>query len=82
MSIEDTIGSQNEVPSCAVCGKNVTHGGGFSRINHTGVMVNLCCPLCLETFQNNPKPYMARLVKVETFRALSSQPEPGKKGKL
>jgi hypothetical protein len=37
MSIEDTIGSQNEVPSCAVCGKNITHGGGFSRINHNGV---------------------------------------------
>lgn len=71
MSIEDTIGSQNEVPSCAVCGKNVTHGGGFSRINHNGVMVNLCCPLCLETFQNNPKPYAARLAKVEAFRALS-----------
>ena len=80
MSLEDTIGCQNEDPSCAVCGKNVTHGGGFSRINHKGVMVNLCCPLCLETFQKDPKPYMARLAKVESFRTLTSQPDPGKKG--
>lgn len=71
MSIEDTIGSREEVPSCAVCGKNVTHGGGFSRVNHKGIMVNLCCPLCLETFQANPKPYMARLARVDGFRALN-----------
>jgi len=40
MSLEDTIGSQDEVPSCVVCGKNVTKGGGFARINHKGTMVN------------------------------------------
>ena len=81
MSLEDTIGSQNDVPSCAVCGKNVTHGGGFSRINHKGVMVSLCCPLCLETFQADPKPYMARLAKVDIFRALNSQSSADEKGK-
>jgi hypothetical protein len=74
MNIEDTIGSHNEVPSCAVCGKNVTHGGGFSRVNHKGTMLNLCCPLCLETFQNDPKPYMARLVKIDTFRKITPDP--------
>jgi ribosomal protein L24E len=47
MSLEDTIGSQDEVPSCVVCGKNVTKGGGFARINHKGTMVNLCCPHCM-----------------------------------
>ena len=81
MSLEDTIGSLNEVPSCVVCGKNVTHGGGFSRINHKGTMVNLCCPLCLETFQKDPKPHLARLAKVEIFRSLNSQADPGKEGK-
>jgi hypothetical protein len=80
MSLEDTIGCQNEVPSCVVCGKNVTHGGGFSRINHKGIMVNLCCPLCLETFQKDPQPFMARLAKIEIFRTLNPQAEPGKIG--
>ena len=85
MSIEDTIGCQNEAPSCVVCGKNVERGGGFARIKHKGIMVNLCCPLCLETFQKDPEPYMARLVKVEAFRtlnSLNSQADPGKQGKL
>ena len=85
MSIEDTIGSQNEVPSCVVCGKNVERGGGFARINHQGIMVNLCCPLCLDTFQKDPKPYMLRLAKVEIFRSfhsLNSQNEPVEKGKI
>lgn len=80
MSIEDTIGFQDEVPSCAVCGKNVTHGGGFSRVNHKGVMVNLCCPLCLETFQNNPKPYMARLAARDILHGLNPDNGAEKKG--
>ena len=50
--------------------KNVAHSGGFARMNHKGPMVNLCCPLCLETFQKDPEPYAARLAKVEAFRTL------------
>lgn len=70
MSIEDTFGYQNDAPVCVVCGKNVQGDSGFARINHKGTMVNLCCPLCLETFQKDPFPYMARLTKVELFRDL------------
>jgi len=70
MSLEDTIGSQDEVPSCVVCGKNVTQGGGFARINHKGTMVNLCCPHCMETFEQDPLPHMARLAKIERYRAM------------
>jgi hypothetical protein len=72
MSLGDLIGSQNDVPTCAVCGKNVEGDSGFAKINHSGVMVNLCCPLCLETFQSDPGPYMAKLAKIEYFRALKS----------
>lgn len=70
MSIEDTIGYQNETPTCVVCGKNVEGGGGFARINHKGIMVNLCCPGCMETFANDPEPHMARLRRVLEYRAL------------
>ena len=71
MSIEDTIGYRNEVPACAVCGKNVQGGGGFARIQHSGRLIELCCPLCLETFQKNPAPYLKRLQRVDYFRELS-----------
>lgn len=71
MSIEDTIGYQNDVESCVLCDKNVEHGGGFARINHRGIMVNLCCPHCMETFEKDPGPHMARLAKIELYRALN-----------
>lgn len=59
-----------------MCGKNVTHEGGFARIDHKGTMVNLCCPLCLETFQKDPAPHMARLAKVLEYQALRDLPQP------
>jgi ribosomal protein L24E len=70
MSIEDTIGCGNETPTCVVCGKGVDHGGGFARVNHNGIMVNLCCPLCMEAFEKDPKTYMLRLGKVLRYRSL------------
>jgi ribosomal protein L24E len=74
MSIEDTIGYQNDVECCVVCGKNVEHSGGFAKVNHRGIMVNLCCPHCMETFEKEPGPHMARLAKIESYRA-RKQPE-------
>jgi ribosomal protein L24E len=71
MSVEDTIGYRQNVPACAVCGKNVTGGGGFARINNGGRMVELCCPLCLQTFQNDPEPYLRRAEKADYFRYLA-----------
>ena len=71
MSIEDTIGYRNEAPACAVCGKNVQGGGGFARLKHGERMVELCCPLCLETFQKDPDPYVKRMQRIDYFRELS-----------
>ena len=59
MGIEDTIGSQDNTPTCVVCGKNVHGDRGFAKINHGGIMVNLCCPHCMESFENDPGPHMA-----------------------
>ena len=72
MSIEDTIGSQDDTPACVVCGKNVQGDRGFARINRKGTRLNLCCPNCLESFQSDPSPYLARLAKVEFQHALKS----------
>ncbi len=72
MSIEDTIGYQNPALACVVCGKNVEHGGGFARIKRGNVMLELCCPLCVETFQGTPEPYLKRLQRAEYFRELAA----------
>jgi hypothetical protein len=71
MSIEDTIGYLNNVPACAVCGKNVQHGGGFARIMHGKRLIELCCPLCVETFNSDPAPYVKRLQRMDYFRELA-----------
>jgi hypothetical protein len=76
MSIEDTIGYQPDNPVCVVCGKSVKGERVFARLNQNGMMVNLCCPLCLDAFQKNPFPYIARLVKVELFQDLKPPTKP------
>jgi hypothetical protein len=72
MSIEDTIGYSNAVAVCVVCGKNVQNGGGFARLKRGTMLLELCCPLCLETFQTNPRPYVQRLQRAEYFRELAA----------
>ncbi|MEK7674354.1 MAG: hypothetical protein AAB676_00795 [Verrucomicrobiota bacterium] len=76
MSIEDTIGYQNEAETCVVCGKGVEGNRGFARVNHGGIMVNLCCPGCMETFEKDPEPHMARLRKVFEYRELRKLTKP------
>ena len=71
MSIEDTIGFRNETPACAVCGKDISHGGGFAHVKPGERMVELCCPLCVETIQKDPEPCVKRLQRIDCFRGLS-----------
>ena len=60
MSIDDVMVSQLDDggESCAVCGKSVACGGGYTRIKFEEQMVALCCPLCLKTFQQNPREFV------------------------
>jgi ribosomal protein L24E len=44
---------------CIVCGKSVLDGEGYAHIRVEGEMVALCCPLCFETFEKNPKRYLS-----------------------
>ena len=44
---------------CIVCGKSVDHGGGLAHIKAGARMIALCCPLCIETFNKDPKHYLS-----------------------
>lgn len=46
---------------CLVCEKDVHDGDGFCRLLVDDVMIALCCPLCLETFNKDKSRYETKL---------------------
>jgi hypothetical protein len=65
----DASNDEVEFVQCAVCEKAITGGKWFARIKSGRWMVALCCPLCTETFQLHPGPYMRR---IETYALMSA----------
>ena len=58
-----------EYVQCAVCEKAITGGKWFARIKHGQWLVALCCPLCVETFEANPRAYLRRIETLELLHA-------------
>lgn len=73
---ENTFGDETEVETCAVCEKDITGREVFAQITQDGVTVSLCCPLCEETFQNDPVPYVKRCKKLRLFRSMRNLVQP------
>jgi predicted nucleic acid-binding Zn ribbon protein len=60
MSMEDSPAWETDWQKhCIVCGKSVLDGEGFCHMRVEGEMVAICCPLCFETFEKNPKRYLS-----------------------
>ena len=51
----------DSVETCVVCGKDATGNRGFARIQFKGMMLRLCCPGCMESFETKPEYYHSRL---------------------
>ena len=59
MNMEDPAGSESDWQKhCIVCGKSVLDNEGYCHVRIENEMVALCCPLCFETFEKNPKRYL------------------------
>ena len=67
----DATDSDCESVQCVVCEKEIMNGKWTARIKHGERMVALCCPLCLETFEENPEVYVRRLETLELLRSAS-----------
>jgi hypothetical protein len=65
----DASNNEVEFVQCAVCEKAITGGKWFARIKRGKWMVALCCPLCTEAFEQNPKSYVRR---IETYALMRS----------
>ncbi|ODU23864.1 MAG: hypothetical protein ABS95_02835 [Verrucomicrobia bacterium SCN 57-15] len=71
MSIEDTIGYRDEGETCVVCGKGLRPGESLVKLHQGDKTLSVCCPLCLEAYQSDPKRYIDRLVKRAFMRELN-----------
>jgi predicted nucleic acid-binding Zn ribbon protein len=59
MSTEDPVGWEIDWQKhCIVCGKSVLDGEGFCHMRVEEENVAVCCPLCFETFEKNPRRYL------------------------
>jgi len=67
MSIEDTIGYDEDRQICVVCGKSLKPGEALATLHKGGNKLPVCCPLCLEAYEKDPQPYLERLAK-QTLR--------------
>ena len=56
--MDDTYGIENWDEHCIVCHKATDHGGGMCHIKVEDAMIALCCPLCIATFNKEPKRYL------------------------
>ena len=70
MSLEDSIGCQDESETCVVCGKGLRRDEALAYIHHRGNRLPICCPLCLEAWEKDSKPYLERLAKRAFLREL------------
>lgn len=77
MSIEDNIGFNDETETCVVCGKGLKQGETLATLHKGENKLPICCPLCLEAYQKDSKPYLDRLAKRtlnQEMRKLSGPP--------
>ncbi|HXG49347.1 MAG TPA: hypothetical protein VNO52_17110 [Methylomirabilota bacterium] len=61
MSQFDANDPDVESVQCAVCEQWIRGGKWFARMACGPRTVALCCPLCAETFERNPHPYLRRI---------------------
>ncbi len=75
MSLGDNIGYLTEGESCVVCGKALKPGEALATMHEGESKLPICCPLCLEAYQKDPKHYLERLAKQTLLRELHRSPD-------
>lgn len=75
MSIDDMMGYLNEDLACVVCGKGLRVGEALATMHVEETKLPICCPLCLEAYQKDPKPHIERYAKRVLLRELRKSKE-------
>jgi hypothetical protein len=75
MSLGDTIGDEDLSKTCVVCGKSLHRGEALATMHQGETKLPICCPLCLEAYQADPKPYLERLARRTLMQELRNPPD-------
>ena len=76
MSIEDMFGCEDSSDSCIVCGKGLRPGEPLAKMHQGESKLPICCPLCFEAYQKDPKPYLERFAQRALLRELRDSEKP------
>lgn len=80
MSLGDTIGYRDQGETCVVCGKGLRPGEALATMHQVGRKLPICCPLCLEAYQQDPKPHLERLARRTLLQELRKPDDPPPSG--
>ncbi len=84
MTLGDSIGYDDEGQTCVVCGKALRPGEALATMHREGRKLPICCPLCFEAYQRDPKKYLEllaeRALAQELKKVANSPKSPGPQG--
>jgi hypothetical protein len=69
-NIDPNVRVSADGETCVVCGKTLRPGEALAKIHSGGSKLPICCPLCLDAYQRDPKPYLERLARQVFLREL------------
>lgn len=75
MNMEDSIGYDREEETCVVCGKAIRPGEALAKLPSGKSKLPICCPLCLEAYQRDPKPFLEQLARRTLLQELRRSSE-------
>ncbi len=75
MNFEDILPSEDLSKTCVVCGKTLHPGEATATIHHGEAKLPICCPVCLDAYQKDPKPYLERLARQTFLDELQHPPD-------
>jgi len=73
-----SIDHQSQEDACIVCGKPLKPGEAQATLHQGKSKLPICCVLCLERYQADPKRYQERLggqTSRQEFRTTSGDPQ-------
>ncbi len=76
MTFGDNIGNEGLSKTWVVCGKSLRPGEALATMHQGESKLPICCPLCLEAYQADPKRYLERLAKHTLLQELQHPPKP------